>query len=155
MSKIGHHKPQNTYQSMGHLHGLKMYSLFMFWSTVLVNTEKEFGDLLFPKCFPNLSVGIASTINRDGEKIIAKEHSKYFKHCFWTFSFDATKGVMQSGILLPILSNIYFDEFWHFQQNDIGCHIGIIFMEAFCLQQVEDYRKWKNMQRIYTMWCHF
>ena len=54
-------------------------------------------------------------------------------NCKKYFFFDVTNGVRQGGVLFPIRFNVYFDELLHrLQQNDIGCHIGTIFIGVSC-----------------------
>lgn len=47
--------------------------------------------------------------------------------------FDVSNGVRQGGVLSPILFNVYMDELLRrLKANDIGCHIGNVYMGALC-----------------------
>ena len=46
---------------------------------------------------------------------------------------NVSNGVRQGGVLSPIPFNVYMDELLkRLQKQDIGCHIGTIFMGALC-----------------------
>ena len=47
--------------------------------------------------------------------------------------FSVTNGVKQGGVMSPILFSMYLDNLLEvYKQNHVGCHIGQIFLGAFC-----------------------
>lgn len=82
-------------------------------------------DTLFDKL---LQRGVPASIVNMYSVIYANQTSKVSWNGFFSKHFDIVKGVLQGGVLSPILFTVYIDDlYWSLKSLNLGCFIGHIF----------------------------
>ena len=99
-----------------------------------LDATKAFGKVNFPKLFHLLlKRNVPSVILRIVSDMYTRQSIKATWNGTNSCPINVSNGGRQGGVLSPILFNVYMDELLQRpQKQDIGCHIGTIFMGALC-----------------------
>ena len=99
-----------------------------------LDATKAFDKVNFPKLFHLLlKRNVPSVILRIVLDMYTRQSIKATWNGTNSCPINVSNGVRQGGVLSPILFNVYMDELLQrLQKQDIGCHIGTIFMGALC-----------------------